>query len=156
MCDIGFTNQQNGFIYEREHCTMPGISVSSIITDIMQLDNADDIKIVFDAANKRAKQIREITGLENKAKLQPGTRVVTTNLKPKYLSGLRGVVAEGESRRRGDLPIIVDEHDRTEFNRKYISPTTGRINVPASSLRLPREGESHPANIKADDRGHIL
>jgi hypothetical protein len=94
--------------------------------------NSTEIKSVFDAANARSKQLRAQRAAENSATMTPGTRVVTANLRPKYLSGLHATVIAGETRRRGDILINIDESDRYFANSARYN--LSRLAVPASSL----------------------
>lgn len=114
---------------------MSNIDFADVIHRIGNMNRAE-LDAVFQAYKTRSKSLRSETALVNQATLTPGTRVVTQNLSPKYLSGLRATVTEGKASRAGDILITVDQDDR------YFAMGTGRrrfnldaLAVPAASLR---------------------
>jgi hypothetical protein len=109
------------------------IDFSDVITRIGTM-NKQELDAVFNAYKMRHKTLRTEAALTNQATLLPGTRVITQNLRPKYLNDLHGVVGDGNARRAGDLQVIIDESDRFLAER-YVSSVTGIVNVPAASLR---------------------
>ena len=112
---------------------MSNIDLADVIARVGSL-NADEVGQVQAALTMRNRYLREQATLTNKATLQPGDRVRTKGLTPKYLAGLTGVVAPTDTTRRAkDVTILIDEEFRYLLGR-YGSPTTGALNVPAGAL----------------------
>jgi hypothetical protein len=114
--------------------TEPTVSDLPEVIDAIASMGRTDLGAVFEAYRARMREVRQYDSIVNKASMPPGTRVVTQNLKPRYLNGMRGTVADGPARRAEDIVVIVDEADRNGRER-YVNPTTGQVGVPATCLR---------------------
>ena len=99
------------------------------LAGVLRLINGADeaqVRSIFDAGNRRAKNIRAEAADLNAATLAVGDTVVLANLKPKYLNGLRAIV---KSRISGKFRVEVVEADQFQLGRY------GRdLTVPASCL----------------------
>jgi hypothetical protein len=108
------------------------IDFADVISRIGTMNRAE-LDQVQSVLTMRSKYLREQATLENKATLQPGDRVVTGKLTPKYLAGLPGTVVPNTARRAKDVTIKVDEDFRYLLG-KYGNQSTGMLNVPAGAL----------------------
>jgi hypothetical protein len=114
------------------------MNTEDVVTAVGDM-SPEDLDLVQSMINLRRKLLREVKSAANQAEFGPGTRVVLTGIRPKYLNGLYGEVVRPSTRRAGDLEILIDEGDRLGAER-YLSPA-GTINVPAGALAKARRTE---------------
>lgn len=96
------------------------------VLDFVSSATEQEVRLLFDAGNRRAKTIRENTAAANAANLKPGDKVRTKGLKPKYLSGLEATVKRMNGSK---VDIEVDEKHQFETGRY-----SRNFTVPASAL----------------------
>lgn len=75
-----------------------------------------------EAVHSRERYLRDQKSATNLATLKPGTRVRLSNLKPKYLNGYEGVVADRPARRRGDIAVDLDNAPSNRYGSKMAVP----------------------------------
>jgi hypothetical protein len=102
---------------------------ASIFDDIQAGYWDDGLDAIIEIAVARRTFLRDAKGAENKIDFVPGTAVRVINIKPKYLSGITGVVSTRIADRRGDLMVEVDPR----FYRRLGRYST-TLSIPASSL----------------------
>ena len=54
--------------------------------------NEKELRVIYDTANYRAKQLRDIEAATQAAKVEEGAMIRTKNIKPKYMNGRTGEV----------------------------------------------------------------
>jgi preprotein translocase subunit YajC len=94
--------------------------------DFVSTATEQEVRLLFDAGNRRAKTIRANQAAANAATLTVGSKVRTKGLKPKYLSGLPGTVTRVDGSK---ISIEVDESHQFETGRY-----SRNFTVPASAL----------------------
>ena len=103
---------------------------ASIFDDINSGYWDDGLDAIIEMAVARRTFLRDARGAENKVDFVPGTAVRVIDIRPKYLTGITGVVNPRAADRRGDLMVTVDEHCRYRLGRRF----SFTLSVPASSL----------------------
>lgn len=106
------------------------MTVNEIVQAILRGDYDANLDHIVGAINTRRKTRRAEVTLSNLVALQPGTRVRTKGLSPKYLNGLTGEVVPSTGRRR-DNDITV-KLDHPFLAQRYA--IGGNVNVPAGCL----------------------
>ena len=102
---------------------------ASIFDDINAGYWDDGLDAIIEIAVARRRFLRDARGAENMVNFPPGTSVRVINIKPKYLTGITGVVSPGTASRNGDLMVDVDMMYHRRLGR--YGP---RLSIPASSL----------------------
>ena len=103
---------------------------ASIFDDIQAGYWDDGLDAIIEIAVARRNFLRDAKGAENKIIFRPGTPVRVINIKPKYLTGITGVVSTRAASRSGDLMVEIDPRCHHRLGRRF-STTLG---IPASSL----------------------
>jgi hypothetical protein len=102
---------------------------ASIFDDINAGYWDDGLDAIIEMAVARRSFLRDARGAENKITFVPGTSARVINIKPKYLTGITGVVSPKQADRRGDLMVEIDQRCWHRLGRY------GRcLSIPASSL----------------------
>ncbi len=102
---------------------------ASIFDDIQAGYWDDGLDAIIEIAVARRNWLRDARGAENKVSFVPGTSVRVINIRPKYLTGITGVVSTKTADRRGDLMVEVDQRHYRRLGRYSTT-----LSVPASSL----------------------
>jgi hypothetical protein len=89
----------------------------------------NEITAVFETARARSKGLRTIRAAEAKATLRPGDRVRLTNLRPQYVNGATGTVADTGGV-GGKVLVTLDDNVDGRVRARF-GPS---IRVPASAL----------------------
>lgn len=111
------------------------MDISEVIAAVGKMDKAE-LDAVFAAYRNRGQALRTEASITGMATFKPGDRVTLAAIKPRYLEGLKGTVAEGTARRAASIPVIIDEGDMADPRlAKYINRTTRTVQVPASCLK---------------------
>lgn len=96
------------------------------VLDFVSSASEQEVRLLFDAGNRRAKTIRANQAAANAATLKPGSKVRTKNLSPKYLNGLPATVTRVDGPK---ISIEIDEDHQFETGRY-----SRNFTVPASAL----------------------
>lgn len=111
------------------------LTPSDVLAAIFDGVMDDDFDALIDAYKSRVRTVRENKGRLNALTIKPGDRVQITNISPKYLDGLEGVVltaSVGSGRGKPRFDVKVDRMPRQGTSRFYNNTVHG---VPASALR---------------------
>lgn len=104
----------------------------SIFTRIANGEYDGQLDQLFQALKDRRRFAARQRGLENKASMNAGDRVVITDgISPKYLTGTTGTVSPMPPRRPGDVQVDIDEKFAQARQRFGAS-----VGVPANCLRV--------------------
>jgi hypothetical protein len=101
----------------------------SIFDDINAGYWDDGLDAIIEIAVARRTFLRDARGAENKITFVPGTTVRVINIRPKYLTGITGIVSAQTADRRGDLRVTVDVRHHHRLGRYSTT-----LSIPASSL----------------------
>jgi hypothetical protein len=85
------------------------------VLKLISTATADQVKQIFDAGNRRMKEARAQESAEAAATLQVGDAVITQNLKPKYMCGLRAIITSREPNAKFGVEVI--QEDRWQLGR---------------------------------------
>jgi hypothetical protein len=102
---------------------------ASIFDDINAGFWDDGLDAIIEIAVARRTFLRNAKGAENKVEFKPGTHVRVVDIRPKYLTGITGVVTPGMPARRGDLMVFIDERCWHRLGRRGTT-----LSIPASCL----------------------
>jgi hypothetical protein len=102
---------------------------ASIFDDINAGYWDEGLDAIIEIAVSRRNYLRKAQGAENMINFAPGTTVRVTNIKPKYLHGITGVVSTKSASRNGDLVVEIDQRCWHRLGRYPRS-----LPVPASCL----------------------
>jgi hypothetical protein len=81
---------------------------ASIFNDINAGYWDEGLDAIIEIAVARRTFLRDARCAENKITFVPGTAVRVINIRPKYLTGITGMVSHRTADRRGDLMVTVD------------------------------------------------
>lgn len=102
---------------------------ASIFDDIQDGYWDDGLDAIIEIAVARRRFLQQAKGAENMVNFPPGTSVRVINIKPKYLTGITGVVSPRSANRRGDLMVTIDARYHHRLGRYSTT-----LSIPASSL----------------------
>jgi hypothetical protein len=102
---------------------------ASIFDDINNGYWDEGLDAIIEMAIARRNFLRDARGAENKITFVPGTPVRVINIRPKYLTGITGIVSTKTADRRGDLMVEVDTRHHHRLGRY-----SRTLSIPASSL----------------------
>lgn len=97
---------------------MESITQSQVLLAIAGGTCDDDLDALYDTYKERTKFVRSLTVLENYTTIMIGQRVMTANIRPKYLSGLTGEVTHKDGK---NFVVLLDPDQRASAKR-YIGP----------------------------------
>jgi len=98
---------------------------TDIISEILDGEHDNLLKSIGDSISARYAYLNRQRGAKNMNEVKKGDLVRITNISPKYLSGLKGVVI-GFDLKRNLVEINLTEHSRI-FARKYRNVKVLRI-----------------------------
>jgi hypothetical protein len=105
---------------------------ASIFDDINAGFWDDGLDSIIEVAAARRKYLRDLQGAKNQINFQHGDAVRLINIRPKYLTGVRGKVNKNRMpHRQGDIMVDIDQ---SQIHR--IGNRSSTLSVPASSLEL--------------------
>ena len=102
---------------------------ASIFEDINAGYWDDGLDAIIEIAIARRRFLQQAKGAENMVTFTPGTAVRVVNIKPKYLTGITGIVSPQSADRRGDLRVTIDARHHHRLGRYGTV-----LSIPASSL----------------------
>jgi hypothetical protein len=85
---------------------------------------ADQVKQIFDASNRRAKEARAQASAEAAATLQIGDAVTLSGLSPKYLNGIRAVIRYRDGAKFGVEVVEEDQWQLRRYGRNIVVPAS--------------------------------
>jgi hypothetical protein len=104
---------------------------ASIIDDIEAgYWDGDGLDIIIEAAVARRKFVQDLKGARNQRDYQHGDAVRIVNIRPKYMTGVRGTINKNRMPiRSGDIMVDIDPRDVHRIGRRSTT-----LSIPASSL----------------------
>jgi hypothetical protein len=104
----------------------------SIFEDIETGIWDEGLDAIIEAAVARRNFLRDIKGANNKVNFRHGQRVRIVDIRPKYLTGIEGLVNKDKMpSKRGDLMVDIDPRHYHRLGRYGKT-----LSIPASSLEL--------------------
>lgn len=99
-----------------------------ILNQIRSGDFDSSLDTIIRTAVARRRYLQDVKGAQNQQEFVAGTRVrIISGIRPKYLIGLTGTVADDHASRSGDLMV---EFDSGQFTGRF----GHRVSIPASCL----------------------
>jgi hypothetical protein len=119
---------------------------TEIILAIGGIDNLDELKRVDRAVGDRFRWLSERVAHERAAAVRAGDRIELSNISPKYLNGITGVVTTMPGGNRVEIRV---EHPELIINNRYVRED-GTMIVHAGAIviiaKADEEGGSEPSD----------
>jgi hypothetical protein len=103
---------------------------ASIFDDINNGYWDEGLDAIIEMAVARRTFLRDSKGAQNQVEFKHGDAVRIVNIRPKYMTGVRGRINKNRMPiRRGDIMVDIDSRDTHRIGRR-----SNTLSIPASSL----------------------